>query len=83
MPTVATIDGISIRFYNDEHPPPHFHAVAAEHQVVIGIDRLRVVAGYLPGPQLRKVIAWAKPRKLELRAAWVACRHDRNPGKIA
>jgi hypothetical protein len=41
MPTVAVIDGISVRFYNDEHPPPHFHVVAAEHQAVIRIDSCR------------------------------------------
>jgi len=65
MPTVAVIDGIRVRFYNDDHPPPHFHVEAAEYQAVIRIDRLSVVAGYSLAPQLRKVIAWARPRKLD------------------
>jgi hypothetical protein len=34
MPVVARIDGIKIRFFNDEHPPPHFHAEYAEHVAV-------------------------------------------------
>jgi hypothetical protein len=38
MPTVAIVEGIRIRFYSDEHPPPHLHAVLAEYQTQIGID---------------------------------------------
>jgi hypothetical protein len=30
MATVAIVDGIKIQFYNEEHPPPHFHAEYAE-----------------------------------------------------
>jgi hypothetical protein len=83
MPTVAIIDGISIRLYYDEHPPPHFHAVAAEHEAIIAIGSLKSVAGFLPRSHLRKVIAWARPRRRELQAAWSACQSDVNPGRIA
>jgi hypothetical protein len=82
MPIVARVDGIKITFYNDEHPPIHFHAKYAEHEAMIGIDTLKVLEGYLPRPQLRKVVAWAKPRRALLREAWDACQADRNPGKI-
>ena len=82
MPIVAIVDGIKIAFYNDEHPPAHFHAKFAEHEAMIGIDTLQVLKGYLPRPQLRKVVAWAKPRQAKLRDAWGACQADRNPGKI-
>jgi hypothetical protein len=58
MPTVAIVDGIKIQFYHDEHPPIHFHAEFAEHQAMIGIDSMKVLKGYLPRPQLRKVVAW-------------------------
>ena len=82
MPTVATVDGIKIQFYHDEHPPSHFHAEFAEHQAVISIDTLKVVKGHLPRPQLRKVVAWAEPRKALLLGAWMTCQADTNPGKI-
>ncbi|HKZ95689.1 MAG TPA: DUF4160 domain-containing protein [Hyphomicrobiaceae bacterium] len=82
MPTVAIVDGIKIQFYNDEHPPSHFHAESAEHQAMISIDTLEILEGYLPRPQYRKVVAWAESRKSALLDAWIACQSDRNPGKI-
>lgn len=82
MPVVAILDGIKITFYHDEHPPMHFHAKFAEHEAMIGIDALKVLKGYLPKPQLRKVVAWAESRKIVLREAWYACEADRHPGKI-
>ena len=83
MPTVATIDGIKIQFYWDEHPPSHFHAEYAEHRAMIDIDTLDMLEGGLPRPQYRKVVAWAKLRKASLLGAWISCRSDINPGKIA
>lgn len=82
MPTVAVVDGIKIQFYNDEHPPTHFHAEFAEYEAMISIDTLKVLKGRLPRPQLRKIVAWAEPRKAQLADAWDACQADRNPGKI-
>jgi Domain of unknown function (DUF4160) len=82
MAVVARVDGIKIQFYHDEHPPTYFHAQFAEHEAMIGIDTLQVLKGYLPRPQLRKVVAWARPRKPLLLEAWRACLADRNPGKI-
>ena len=83
MPTVATFDGIKIQLFNDEHPPPHFHAVYAEHRASLLIETLEIDEGHLPRPQLRKVVAWAEPRKAQLLAAWALCLADQNPGKIA
>jgi hypothetical protein len=50
MPTVATVDGISIQLYWDEHPPPHFHAEYAEYRAQIAIESLRIINGYIPNP---------------------------------
>lgn len=83
MPHVATVDGIKIMFYSDDHPPPHFHAKYAEHMALIEIEGLTVIHGSLPRPQLRKVMAWAQTRRPALRNAWVACESDLDPGKIA
>jgi Domain of unknown function (DUF4160) len=82
MARVATVDGIQIVFFFDEHPPPHFHAEYAEYQAMIDIETLRVIEGGLPRPQTRKVLAWAKTRKSELLDAWFSCRSDMPPGKI-
>jgi hypothetical protein len=82
MPTVAIIDGIKIKLYWDEHFPAHFHAELAEYEAQIAIDNLRVIEGYIPTHQLRKVIAWARPRKTQLFKAWMTCQADLHPGKI-
>jgi hypothetical protein len=47
MPTIAYFYGIAIRMYLREHPPPHFHAIYAEHDATVDIKTailLRVAA---------------------------------------
>ena len=82
MPTVATIDGIKIQFYWDEHPPSHFHAEYAEYRAMIDMDTLEIREGSIPKAQYRKVVAWARPQEAELLQAWITCLSDLNPGKI-
>lgn len=60
MPTVKIIDSIKIDLYSREHPPPHFHALYAEHEELIVIDTLETYIGKIPSAQRKKVIAWAK-----------------------
>ena len=82
MPTLARFDGIEIQMFNDEHPPPHFHVICAEHRASILIETMEIDEGRLPKPQLRKAVAWAEPRKSALLAAWALCIADKNPGRI-
>lgn len=82
MPTVAVIDGIKIRLYWDEHPPPHFHAETDGHIAVFDIQTLKVLAGYLPRSHQRRVVSWAISRRAQLLAAWATCSQDMNPGRI-
>jgi hypothetical protein len=83
MPTVAVVDGIKIQFYWNDHAPSHFYAEYGEYRAQVSIDRFRIIEGYIPNSQYRKVIAWARSRKSQLRAAWIKCRSDIHPGKIA
>jgi len=82
MPTVAVVDGVKIQVYWDDHPPSHFHAEYGEYRAQIVIGSLRLIKGYLPNAHLRKVIAWAKPRRNQLLEAWMKCQSDLHPGKI-
>jgi len=82
MPTVAAFNGIKIELYFDEHPPPHFHARYAEFIAQIDMETLEIRNGILPRPQFRMVQAWALPRMVALRAAWVVCLAGGNPGRI-
>ena len=83
MPTVARVDGIKIQFYWDDHSPVHFHAEYGEYRAQFAIDSLRMINGYIPNSQVRKVTAWAKSRKSQLLAAWIRCESALYPGKIA
>lgn len=48
MPTLAIIDGIKITMYYADHEPAHFHAIAGEDEIVVGIADIRVIAGHAP-----------------------------------
>lgn len=48
MPTIKIIDSIKIDLYSREHPPPHFHAIYAEHEELIEIETLIHTLGRFP-----------------------------------
>lgn len=52
MPTISTFYGILIQIFWREHPPPHFHALYAEHEARIDIRTLEVIEGSLPAGRL-------------------------------
>ena len=60
MPRIAEFYGIAIYMYHREHGAPHFHALYGEHEAVIAIRGLRVLAGRLPRRALALVRAWGK-----------------------
>jgi uncharacterized protein DUF4160 len=82
MPTVAIVEGIRIRFYPDEHPPPHFHAVFAEFKAQIGIQPARVLKGTLPPAKLGVVLSWTEQRTEVLLNTWYTVLAKRKPEKI-
>ena len=82
MPTVARFEGVKIQVFAQEHPPPHFHAVFAEHRAQIDIDSLRILKGRMPPAKLSAVISWAEPRRGALRRAWNLVLAKQKPEKI-
>lgn len=52
MPTLSTFYGILIQMFWQDHPPPHFHALYAEHEALIDIQTMDVIAGSLPAVHL-------------------------------
>ncbi|WP_372424181.1 DUF4160 domain-containing protein [Salinarimonas chemoclinalis] len=82
MPTVAVVDGIQIRFYLREHPPPHFHAIFGEHRLAVEIETLRSLKGTFPVHKLKALLAWAEPRREKLFAAWYTAQKMQKPGRI-
>ena len=82
MPTVAIVEGVRIRFYADEHPPPHFHAVFAEYKAQISILPVRLLKGNLPPAKLSLVLSWAEVRTEILLNTWHTVLAKKRPEKV-
>jgi hypothetical protein len=70
MPEVSRFYGIVIKVYFRDHPPPHFHAVYAEHQALYDIETLEVIEGDLPRTAAKLVVEWATLNQKALRQIW-------------
>jgi hypothetical protein len=82
MPTLAIIEGIEITMYYADHEPAHFHAIAAEDEIVVAIADMSVIAGHAPPQVVRRVRRWALRHQGELALCWVRCRAGQKPGRI-
>lgn len=82
MPRVATIEGVRIEFYFNEHPPPHFHAIYAEHTAGISIVTVEIEKGFIPPAKFAIIRRWMRPRLETLRAAFEQSSNHVDPGNI-
>jgi Domain of unknown function (DUF4160) len=82
MPEISRFYGIVIYIFFREHGPPHFHAVYGEHEALIDIQTLSVLAGRLPARSLGLVVEWAQLHKAELMEAWNRTQNHQLPNKI-
>lgn len=75
MPRISAFHGITIAMFWDEahHRRPHFHAEYSGDEVSMAIDGA-ILAGSLPGRQLRLVREWARLHVTELEANWQKAR---------
>jgi hypothetical protein len=83
MPELSRFYGIVIKLFFDDHPPPHFHATYGEHEALVRIEPLGVIAGTLPPRAMGLVIEWASLHQPELKGAWERARNLETPDKIA
>ncbi len=70
MPQISFFLGIMIRMFYRDHNPPHFHAVYAEHEGLIDINKLELIGGSLPPRVLGLVIEWTALHQQELLDNW-------------
>lgn len=82
MPTISIFYGIIIQMFWDDHAPPHFHALYAEHEVLINISTLEIIKGTLPRRALSLVLEWASEHRAELLEDWTLCDQHQSPKKI-
>lgn len=82
MPTICAFYGIIIQMFWNDHAPPHFHALYAEHEAIIDIQTLNVIRGEMPRRALSLVLEWAFLHREELLEDWVLCEKRQKLKKI-
>jgi hypothetical protein len=70
MPEISLFYGIRITMNWNEHNPPHFHARYGEHNATVLIQECVINKGFLPGKQMKIVLAWCALHKDELMQNW-------------
>ena len=72
MPEISRFYGIVIKmfFMQNEHNPPHIHAIYGEYVSAIDINTLKVIEGDLPNKALSLVNEWLKVNQNELIQMW-------------
>jgi hypothetical protein len=70
VPLLSEFYGIAIYMYFQDHNPPHFHAIYAEHEALIRIDTGEVVRGLLPRTASNLVEQWRQLHVEDLTANW-------------
>ena len=82
VPTISVFYGIVIAMYWGDHAPPHFHALYAEHEVLVDIRTLEVIEGSVPRRALSLILEWAQEHRAELMEDWELCARRQSPKKI-
>lgn len=70
MPEISLFYGVRITMSWNEHNPPHFHVEYAEYKAMVLIQEGILGKGFLPGKQLKLVLAWCEIHKDELMQNW-------------
>ncbi len=70
MPRVSEFFGIVIRFFYNDHAPPHFHAEYGAHEAVYEIETLEELRGGLPRRAHEMVVEWATIHRREPAEDW-------------
>lgn len=83
MPTISTFYGILIQMFWNDHAPPHFHALYAEHEVLIDVRTLEVMEGQMPrGRWLLCSNGRRNTAPNSCLEDWELCAHNQSPKKI-
>lgn len=72
MPVISRFYGVVIKMYfrQDEHNPPHIHAIYGEYIGVIDIQTGKMLEGDLPVRALKMVQEWTESHKDALMRIW-------------
>lgn len=71
MPRIHKLSNCNVYVHaRNEHPPPHFHALGPDWEVVIYIRTLEVRRGWAPNSDLFEIVGWAKNNEGFLLQKW-------------
>ena len=82
MPEISLFFGIRITIYYNDHNPPHINAEYNGYTAIIDIQEASVISGYLPGRQLKIVLAWCVMYQDELMQNWELVKDGRKPNQV-
>jgi hypothetical protein len=83
MPQISCFLGVIIRMFYRDHNPPHFHAVYANFEGIIDIEKNEIIGGHLPFRVLGIVKEWASLHQNELMDNWERARRQESLKEIA
>jgi hypothetical protein len=85
VPRIASFDGLVVKFYFNDHPPPHVHVHAGRvgHPGVqmarISIDTGDVIDGQLAPAKAATVRNWCERHRSALRSDWQRAQLNLHP----
>jgi hypothetical protein len=85
VPIISRFRGIAVYLYVErgvQHHLPHIHVRAGSYRATFSIAPPGLLAGTLPQPQLRLVLAWAELHQDELMENWHLVQNDERPRTI-
>jgi hypothetical protein len=83
MPQISYFLGVIIRMFYRGHNPPHFHAVYANFEGIIDIEKNEIIGGDLPPRVLVLVKEWTALHQNELMDNWERARQQESLKDIA
>lgn len=85
MPRIASFQGLVVKLYFGDHPPPHVHIYAGRvgHPGVqaarFSIDSGDLIDGTLPAAKLAAATSWCRRHREALSADWGRAQLDLHP----
>jgi hypothetical protein len=85
VPRIAEFEGLVVKLYFGDHPPPHVHVYAGRvgHPGVqaarFSIATGKMIDGRLPAAKVAKVTSWCERHPQTLRTDWQRAQLDLHP----
>lgn len=85
MPTIASFEGLVVKLYFSDHPPPHIHVYAGRvgrpgvQTARFSIETGEKLAGKLPAAKITTTRRWCERHREALRKDWGRAQRHMQP----